>query len=157
MRLKIIVFAVAAFCLLAVPSFAAKIDGTWIAERPARNSGGGPGGGGPGGGGPGGRQQGPSQTIFTLKAEGAAKLTGTVKSSRGENEIIDGKIDGDKVSFAVKRQGFQGNEMTIKYEGTVAGDELTLKMSFEGMGGGPGGGGPGGGMQIPPLVAKRQK
>ena len=51
-------------------------------------------------------------------------------------------------------QGFQGNEMKIKYEGSVSGDELTLNMSFEGgMGGGPGGGG----MQMPPLVAKRQK
>lgn len=160
MRLKMTVFAIVTFCLLAVPSFAADIDGTWIAERPARNfgggpGGGGPGGGGPGGGGPGGGQQGTRQTIYTLKADGA-KLTGTVKTSRGENEIIDGKIDGDKVSFAVKRQGFQGNEMTIKYEGSVSGDELTLKMSFEGTGGPPGGGFGGGG-ERPPIVAKRQK
>jgi hypothetical protein len=146
MRLKMIVFAVAAFCLLTVPSFAADIDGTWVAEIPAF-------GGGPGGGGPGGGQQGPRQIIFNLKADGAT-LTGTVKSPRGENEIVDGKNEGDKVSFAVKRPGFQGNEITIKYEGTVSGDELTLKMSFEGMGGGPPGGG---GMEIPPLVAKRQK
>jgi len=140
-----IVFAVAAFCFLAAPSFAADIDGTWVAEMPAI-------GGGPGGGGPGGGQQGPRQTTFNLKADGA-KLTGTVKGPRGENEIVDGKNDGDKVSFAVKRPGFQGNEMTIKYEGSVSGDELTLKMSFEGMSGGPGGGG----MEMPPLVAKRQK
>jgi hypothetical protein len=144
-------FAVAACCLLAVPSFAADIDGTWVAEMPA--FGGGPGGGGPPGGGP----QGPREITFNLKADGA-NLTGTVASPRGENEIVDGKIDGDNVSFAVKRPGFQGNEMTIKYEGSVSGDELTLKMSFEGMGGGPPGGGPGGGgMEIPPLVAKRQK
>ena len=90
---------------------------------------------------------------FDLKADGA-NLTGTVKSPRGENEIVDGKIDGDKVSFAVKRTGFQGNEITIKYEGSVSGDELTLTTSFEGMSGGPPGGG---GMERPPLVAKRQK
>jgi hypothetical protein len=145
MRLKMMVFAVAAFCLLAAPSFAADIDGAWVAEMPAF-------GGGPGGGGDGG-QQGPRLTTFNLKADGAA-LTGTVKSPRGESEIIDGKYEGDKVSFAVKRTGFQGNEMTIKYDGSVSGDELTLKMSFEGMSGGPPGGG---GMEMPPLVAKRQK
>jgi hypothetical protein len=143
MRLKMIVFAVAAFCLLAVPSFAADIDGTWIAELPAF--------GRPPGGGPGGEQQGLRQIIFNLKADGA-NLTGTVTSPRGESEIVDGKIEGDKVSFALKRPGFQGNEITIKYEGSVSGDELTLKMSFEG-------GGPprGGGMERPPLVAKRQE
>ena len=144
MRLKMVVFTVAAFCLLAVPSFAADIDGTWVAEMPAFS-------GGPGGGG-GGEQQGPRLVTFNLKADGA-KLTGTVKSTRGENEIIDGKYEGGKVSFAVKRTGFQGNEITIKYDGSVSGDELTLKMSFEGMGGGP----VGGGMEMPPLVAKRQK
>jgi hypothetical protein len=149
MRLKMIGFAVAAFCLLAVPSFAADIDGTWVAEMPAF-------GGGPGEGGPGGGQQGPREITFNLKADGA-NLTGTVTSPRGENEIVDGKNEGDKVSFAVKRPGFQGNEITIKYEGSVSGDELTLKMSFEGMGGGMGRGPGGGGMEIPPLVAKRQK
>ena len=149
MRLKMIGFAVAAFCLLAVPSFAADIDGTWVAELPAF-------GGGPGGGGPGGGQQGPRVITFNLKADGA-KLTGTVKNPRGENEIVDGKYNGDKVSFAVKMAGFQGNEITIKYDGSVSGDELTLKMSFEGMQGGMGGGPGGGGMERPPLVAKRQK
>ena len=144
MRLKMIVFAIAAFCILAVPTFAADIDGTWVAELPAF-----------GGGGPGGGQQAPRQIIYTLKSDGA-KLTGTVKNPRGENEIVDGKNDGDKISFAVKRKDFQGNDMTVKYEGTLSGDELTLKMSFEGRGGGMGGG-PGGGMEMPPLVAKRQK
>ena len=149
MRLKMFVFAVSVICLLAVPTFAADVDGIWVAEMPAF-------GGGPGGGGPGGGQQGPRQIIFNLRADGA-NLTGTVASPRGENEIVDGKIDGEKVSFAVKRPGFQGNEITIKYEGSVSGDELTLQMSFEGMGGGPPGGPGGGGMEIPPLVAKRQK
>lgn len=149
MRLKMMIIALSALFLMTGSAIAADLTGTWVAEMAAPKMGGGPGGGGPGGG-----QQGPRKFIFNLKEDGA-KLSGTVKGPRGnENEIIDGKIDGDKVSFAVKVQGFQGNEMKIKYEGSVSGDELTLNMSFEGgMGGGPGGGG----MQMPPLVAKRQK
>ena len=139
MRLKMMMVVLSALFLLTGSAFAADVTGTWMAEMPA--FGGGPGGGG----GQGGGQQAPRQIIFDLKADGA-KLTGMVKSSRGESEIIDGKIDGDKVSFAIKRQGFQGNEMTIKYDGTVAGDELTVKMSFEG--------GTGGGRAAAPVVVE---
>ncbi len=149
MRLKMMIIALSALFLMAGSAIAANLTGTWVAEMAAPKFGGGPGGGGPGAG-----QQGPRKFIFNLKEDGT-KLSGTVKGPRGnENEIIEGKIDGDKVSFAVKVQGFQGNEMKIKYAGSVSGDELTLNMAFEGgMGGGPGGGG----MRMPPLVAKRQK
>ena len=149
MRVRVLIVALSALFLIAGSAMAADLTGTWVYDMPA----GGPGGGGQGGG-PGAGQQGPRQIIFKLKADGA-KLSGTMKGPRGnENEITDGKIDGDKVSFAVKVQGFQGNEMKINYKGSVSGDELTLNMSFEGgMGGGPGGGG----MQMPPIVAKRQK
>ena len=72
-------------------------------------------------------------------------------------KIIDGKINGDNISFAVKID-MMGNEMTIKYKGTVAGDEIKLTMEFEGGMGGPGGGGPGGGAPKPmELIVKRQQ
>ncbi|NLD37786.1 MAG: hypothetical protein GX654_13040 [Desulfatiglans sp.] len=154
MRTKLIVASALLF-ILSGAVMAADVTGTWVAEMaiPA----GGPGGGG---GGMGGGPQGPMKWTFNLKADGA-NLTGSVIGPMGrENQIVEGKIDGDKVSFVVKSQGMQGNEMKITYKGTIAGDELTLTMEREGgmggMGGGPGGGA-GGGMQRPPLVAKRQK
>jgi hypothetical protein len=76
------------------------------------------------------------------------------------NEIVDGTIDGNNISFAVKID-MMGNEMKINYKGTVSGDEIKLTMSFEGGMGGPGGGGPGGAGGGAPkpmeLIAKRQK
>jgi hypothetical protein len=130
---------------------AADVTGTWVAEMAIPS-------GGPGGGGMGGGPQGPMKWTFNLKADGA-NLTGSVIGPMGrENQITEGKIDGDNVSFVVKSQGMQGNEMKITYKGTLKGDELTLTMEREGaMGGGPGGGGSGSGRQRPPLVAKRQK
>ena len=60
---------------------------------------------------------------FNFKADGSV-LTGTNIGPRGdERKIIDGKINGDNISFAVKID-MMGNEMTIKYKGTVAGDGM---------------------------------
>ena len=105
---------VATFSLLA-----ADISGKYVAEQPGRN-------GGP-----------PRQTTFTLKADGM-KLTGTMTGGMGRGgaapaaiEITDGKVDGDKVSFTVKREGPNG-PMEMKYNGTVSGEELTLKFTMQG-------------------------
>ena len=146
MRLKMIVVLVAAFCLFAVPSFAGDITGKWVAETAAPK--GGPGGGA---GGPGGGPGGPMKYTFDFKADGN-KLTGTDTGPMGPHEILDGKIDGNKISFSVKVNMGQ-NEMKINYSGTVEGDVLTLKMDMGGGMGGPGGGG----MERPPLIAKRVK
>jgi opacity protein-like surface antigen len=145
MRFKMIAVAVSLLCLVAVPAFAADVTGTWVAEMAAPK--GGP-GGGPGGA-PGG---GPMKFTFNLKAEGSS-LSGTVVGPMGnENEIVDGKIDNDNVSFAVKIDRM-GNEMKINYKGTVSGDEMKLTYSMEGGMGGPPGGGS---MPSRELVAKRQ-
>ena len=105
---------VAAFSLLA-----ADVSGKWVAEQPGRN-------GGP-----------PRQVTFALKADGA-KLTGTMTGGMGRGgaapapvEITDGKVDGDKVSFTVKRETPNGT-MEMKYNGTVSGDEMTLKYTMQG-------------------------
>jgi len=154
MRLKMVAVAVSVLCLMAVSVLAADITGTWVAEMapPQFGPGNGPGGGPSGGpaGGPGGG--GPIKFTFNLKAEGPS-LSGTVVGPMGnQNEIIEGKIDNDKVSFAVKVNRM-GNEMKINYKGTVSGDEMKIAFSMEGGMGGPGGGG------MPPMemVAKRQK
>ena len=146
MRLKMIVFLVAAFCLFAVPSFAGDVTGTYEGEMAMpKMQGGGGGGMGP---------QGPMKYVYTLKQAGT-KLSGSVKGPFGpENAFTDGKIEGDKLSFSYK-VSFQGNEMTIKWDGVVKGDEITFTMGMEGGMGGPGGGG--GGMPPMKVVAKRQK
>jgi hypothetical protein len=113
------ILLVASFALMA-----ADVSGKWTFEQPGR-------GGNPG-----------RPTTITLKADGA-KLTGSVPGMGrgGDNpppptEITDGKVDGNNVSFTVKRE-FNGNAMVIKYEGTVNGDEMKLKIIRNGQDGTP--------------------
>jgi hypothetical protein len=104
------ILLVASFALMA-----ADVSGKWVAEQPGRN-------GGP-----------PRQMTFVFKADGA-KLTGTFTGGgRGGAptaiEISDGKIDGDNISFTVKRETPNG-PMETNYKGTVSGDELKLKFTM---------------------------
>ena len=70
------------------------------------------------------------------------KLTGTVPGfGRGgaagtPSEITNGKVDGDKIYFEVKRAGRDGSETVTKYEGTMSGDDLKLKVTRPGYNGG---------------------
>jgi hypothetical protein len=58
---------------------------------------------------------------FTFKLDGTT-LTGTVQGPQGDPiAISDGKVDNDKISFNVSFNG-----MTIKHDGTIAGDEIKL-------------------------------
>lgn len=84
---------------------------------------------------------------FNLKYDGAA-LTGTVTGGgfggrggrRGGGgasaamQISDGTIDGDKVTFTVKRE-FNGHTMVTTYTGTFTGDDLKLKQARQGRNG----------------------
>ena len=63
-------------------------------------------------------------------------------------EISNGKVDGDKVYFEVKRTTQRGETIT-KYEGTVSGDELKLKITRPGRGGGD--------PMVNEVTAKREK
>jgi hypothetical protein len=123
------------FTILLVASFAllaADVSGKWTFEQPGR-------GGNPG-----------RPVTITLKADGST-LTGTMPGGgRGGAPadpiaITDGKVDGNNVSFTVKRE-FNGNTMITKYEGTVNGDEMKLKISRTGQDGTP---------QVNDVVAKR--
>jgi hypothetical protein len=152
MRLKMVIVAVSVLFFMVGSAFAADVTGTWEGEMAMpKMKAGGPGGGGPGGGmgGP----PGPMKYVYNLKQDGT-KLSGSVKGPFGPaSEFTDGKIDGNKLTFSYKVQGFQGGEMTIKWEGILEGEEITFTLSMEGGMGGPGGGG------RPPMkvVAKRQK
>ncbi|MCX6626660.1 MAG: hypothetical protein NTW28_03395 [Candidatus Solibacter sp.] len=113
------ILLVAAFTLMA-----ADVSGKWTFEQPGR-------GGNPG-----------RPTTITLKADGAT-LTGSVPAGgRGGGDpppptaITDGKVDGNNISFTVKREGQNGPQVT-KYEGTLTGEELKVKITRTGQDGTP--------------------
>jgi hypothetical protein len=112
---KKLLFVTTILLVLCLGAFAADVSGKWTYEQAGRNGGA------------------PRPVTITLKQDGS-KLTGSVPGmGRGgdtppPSEIMNGKVDGDKVSFEVKRE-FNGNSMVTKYEGTVAGDEMKLKVT----------------------------
>ncbi len=114
------------FLLLATAAWAADVTGTWKGDvsSPDGNS---------------------FTLTYTFKQEGT-KLIGTVLSPHGDTLPIDnGKVDGDKISFSVKVD-MNGSATTFSSEGTINGDEITLKTKAEG-----------GDMDFPPMTIKRQK
>ncbi|HYW44750.1 MAG TPA: hypothetical protein VE959_17945 [Bryobacteraceae bacterium] len=105
-------------------ALAADVTGKWTYEQAGRNGG-----------------QARPVTI-TLKQDGNT-LTGSVPGFGGRGgggggggggtpppptEITNGKVDGNNISFEVKRD-MGGQTMVTKYEGTVSGDELKLKIT----------------------------
>ena len=65
-------------------------------------------------------------STFTFQVDGN-KLTGTIGSQRGDTEISEGAIDGNKISFKiVMTRGDRTMEMV--YSGTVEDDTITGTM-----------------------------
>ena len=119
---KKLLFVTAILLVASFALMAADVSGKWTFEQPGR-------GGNPG-----------RPVTITLKADGN-KLTGSVPGmGRGGDappiEITDGKVDGNNVSFSVKRE-FNGNSFVTKYEGVVNGDEMKLKITRNGQDGTP--------------------
>ena len=112
---KKLLFVTTLLLVVGLVAFAADVTGKWTYDQPGRN-------GGPA-----------RQMTITLKQDGST-LSGSVPGmGRGGQEappveIKNGKVDGEKVSFDVVRE-FNGNTMTTKYEGTVSGDEMKLKIT----------------------------
>ncbi|HKE25814.1 MAG TPA: hypothetical protein VKB88_25825 [Bryobacteraceae bacterium] len=111
---KKLLFVTTILMIAAFGLMAADASGKWVAETPGRN-------GGP-----------PRQVTFNLKVDGS-KLTGTVsqpgRNGNMDSDISDGKVDGDNISFKVKRT-MGDQEMVTEYTGTVSGDTLNLKMNM---------------------------
>ena len=140
MKVKILLIGVVVLLALTA-AYAADVTGKWVAETQGRN--------------------GPTQTTFNLKAEGA-NLTGTVTlpgmmgGQPTDVAITEGKIDGNNISFVVVRKvGPEGQQFEMKttYKGAVSGDEIKFTVERQmpaGMGGGRGGG-------PQEIVAKRAK
>src|SRR5262249_13414804 len=101
-----------ALVLLAVPVFAADVDGKWTGSIDT-----------------------PMGTVpvgFTFKADGAV-LTGTTTSpDGGEVAISDGKVDGSKITFNVNLD-FGGMALMIAYSGIVSAEEIKLSAEVLGM------------------------
>jgi hypothetical protein len=112
MKLKALLLGLLGSLLIAVPAFAAGVDGNWSGTLDSPN--------------------GPVQIDYVFKSDGA-KLTGTTTGPDGTKLAIkDGKIDGNSISFAVDVD-FGGSPTTIKYTGVVAADSIALTMDFQGM------------------------
>jgi hypothetical protein len=113
--LKIIVQLVACFALLAAVNVNAQdkkpeITGTWKSSFTNQDGA-------------------VRESTIKLKAEGE-KLTGTVSGRNNDTAIEEGKVKGDEISFKVTRE-FNGNKMTTKYSGKVAGDSIKGKSETE--------------------------
>ena len=112
---KKLLFVVTIALALSIVAFAADVTGKWTYEQPGRGGGA------------------PTPVTITLKQDGS-KLTGSVPGfGRGgqeapPTEISDGKVDGNNVSFTVKRE-MGGQTRVTKYEGTLDGETLKLKIT----------------------------
>ena len=61
---------------------------------------------------------------ITLTLQAGSGVAGDLASDMVEGKIVNGKLDGDKISFQVE-SGYG----TLAFEGTVAGDEMKLTMT----------------------------
>jgi len=102
----------AIMAVFALTAFAADVNGTWKASIETPN--------------------GTMETTFVFKVE-EGKVTGTATMGQmGESPISEGKVDGDTVTFAVVRQGPNG-EFRINYSGKAAGDEMKITATIPAM------------------------
>ena len=98
--------------VFAMTAAAADVSGTWKATVETPN--------------------GTMETTFVFKVD-AGKVTGTATMGQmGESAISEGKVDGDTVTFAVVRQGPNG-EFRINYSGKATGDEMKITGSIPAM------------------------
>ena len=99
--------------LAAAPAFAGDVDGHWTGSLDTPN--------------------GPVELSYDLKSVGAA-LTGTTTGPDGSVlPLKDGKIDGNKISFAIDVNMGDVKPTTFAYSGVVSPTEIKLHTEFMGM------------------------
>jgi hypothetical protein len=96
-------FALAAFAVVAL---GADVAGKWTGQVPSRGE--------------------ASTATFTFKVDGD-KLTGSMSGQQGEVALEEGKVSGDKISFSTP-----GGNAKVRFEGTVAGNEIKMTRTREG-------------------------
>ena len=105
------VLALAMLCVVGGLAHAADVSGTWTASFDT--------------------QVGKQDYTYVLKVDGAA-LSGTAKSNLlGDSTLLDGKVDGNKISF-VEKGTYQGMPLQFNYTGELAGDEIKFKRELMG-------------------------
>ena len=106
MKRLIVLSAALLVVLSALPSFAANITGNWTMDDKDLDGN-------------------PYTATYLLKQEGAV-LTGTVTALDETSNISNGKVDGNKISFAVAR-----SDANYTLEGAVDGDEIKMTLKSD--------------------------
>ena len=116
-RTRMVFCTLALLALSVIAAVAADVSGKWVAQIPGRDGA-------------------TMERVFTFKVSGAT-LTGTISTQRGEQEISEGKVAGDEISFVVVRK-VQEREMKTTYKGKVSGTEIKFTSTMPGRDGGEG-------------------
>lgn len=103
---RALLFASIVFFTLASAAFALDLNGKWKGNLSTPN--------------------GDLEVNFAFKVSGET-LTGTVTNMYGEDQITEGVVKGDDISFVVMAGGGQ---FRIVYKGKVEGDDLKFKVSI---------------------------
>ena len=100
-----------AAAFLAATAYAQTLAGTWTASFET--------------------QIGVQSYTFEFAIDGTT-VTGTASSANGENEISEGTIEGNDISF-VENMNYQGMPLRIVYTGTLEGDEIRFTRDVAGL------------------------
>ena len=110
--MKHILALVVGFTLLAVPAFAADVDGKWAGSLDT--------------------PMGAVEITFEFKAEGDT-LTGTMIGMDGAKiPLANGKVEGDKISYTVNIDA-GGMPLELICKGVLAGGEIKIDIEVFGM------------------------
>ena len=104
--------ALLALALFPIAALGADLSGTWKASFDT--------------------QVGKQDYTYTFVAAGD-KLTGRMKSTNGESDVVEGKISGDTITF-VENLNYQGQAIRITYTGkVVSADEIRFSRDVMGI------------------------
>lgn len=108
MKCKILMIGAIAFVVMSAAALPGDISGEWTAEIV-------------------GRDKRITKTFYEFKVDGS-KLTGSVLGyPEDERPIFDGKVKGDKISFAL-REYFGDRYMKYMYVGKISGNTIKFRV-----------------------------
>lgn len=112
MRMRVVVFSVIVMlaCLTAASAHATDLNGKWKGDLKTPNAD-------------------SLEITINLQVSGE-KVTGTVANSYGEEEITEGVLKGDSISFVI----LAGGQFKLTYKGKVVGEELKFNVTIGDMG-----------------------
>ena len=111
MRNRVFVFGVVLLLALLTAASAADLNGKWKGDMKTPDGGG-------------------LEINFNFHVDGE-KLTGTVANTYGEEQITEGTVKGDSISFIIMAGGGQ---FKLTYKGQVVGEEIKFHVIIGDMG-----------------------